>query len=390
MNFTEQMIIGLEVHIELNTQSKLFCSCATTGTDTPNTRVCQTCLGHPGSKPVVNKAAIEKGIKLALATKCELAPRLIFSRKSYFYPDMSKNYQITQYEEPLGSNGILQIDAEKLVGIERVHLEEDPAAMQHLTGYSLVDYNRSGNPLIELVTKPELYSPEEARAFMKKLRTVLLYLDIFDPERCIIKADANISIKQSGYSRVEIKNVTGFKEIERALFYEVERQQLIAQEGREILQETRGWDAAKGLTYGMRLKETEADYGYIIDPDLVPIDLDDRWIDSLRKDVPELADEKTERFTKLGVDPMDAQVLAQNKDIAELFDEVSKHIKAHEAAKWIRREVMRVLNFAKKSLADSKINAQQLIDLLHMIEHKQITEKTGQKLMEEIVDTELN
>ena len=186
MNFTEDIIIGLEVHIELNTQSKLFCSCATTGNDTPNSRTCPTCLGHPGSKPVLNKAAVEKGIKLALATKCSIAPRLMFSRKSYFYPDMSKNYQITQYEEPLGKNGTLSISPEKSVGIERAHLEEDPASMQHLPAYSLIDYNRSGNPLVELVTRPEMYSPEEARAFMKKLRTILIYLDIFDPDRCII------------------------------------------------------------------------------------------------------------------------------------------------------------------------------------------------------------
>ena len=199
-----------------------------------------------------------------------------------------------------------------------------------------------------------------------------------------------MSIKESNYSRVEIKNITGFKEIESALFFEVERQQLVVQEGRDIVNETRGWDAAKGLTYPMRLKETEADYGYIIDPDLVPIDLDISWVDQLRKDVPELADEKTDRFTQLGVDPIDAEVLAQNKDIAELFDQVSKHIKASEAAKWIRREVMRVLNFAKKDLRDSKIGPDQIIDILHMIQNNQITENTAQKLMEEIVDQDLN
>ena len=385
MKFTEKVIIGLEVHIELNTQSKLFCTCPTTGEEAPNTRVCPTCLGHPGSKPIVNKAAIEKGIKLALATECSIAPSLVFSRKSYFYPDLAKNYQITQYEEPLGKEGSLTIEGGKSVGIERIHLEEDPAALVHMPVFCLADYNRNGNPLVELVTKPEMYSPEEARAFMKKLKTILLYLGIFDENGGVIKADANISIKESEYTRVEIKNITGFREIERALFHEVERQQLITKEGREIVQETRGWDAQKGLTYPMRMKETEADYGYILDPDLVPITIDDSWIAKLKKQVPELADAKTERFTKLGVEEIDAQVLAQNKDIADLFDKVAVHIHPALAARWIRREVVRVLHFAKKSLAESSISPSQLIELLHLVEQKRITEKVAQKLMEELV-----
>lgn len=385
MKFTENIIIGLEVHIELNTQSKLFCPCATEGDEQPNTRVCPTCLGHPGSKPVINKAAIEKALKLALATQCTIAPKLVFSRKSYFYPDLAKNYQITQYEEPLGTNGSLILDSGKNVGIERIHLEEDPAALEHFPQFCLIDYNRSGNPLVELVTKPEMYSPDEARAFLKKLKTIILYLNIFNAEG-IIKADANVSVKESKYTRVEVKNITGFKEIERAIEHEVERQQLIANEGREIARETRGWDAQKGITYPMRAKETEADYGYIIDPDLVPITLDDAWVAKLKKEVPELADEKTERYTKLGVELEDAKVLAQEKEIAELFDAIATKVNPALAARWVRREVMRVLNYAKKSLPQTGISPIQLTTLLHMVEQKQITEKTAQRLMEQLTD----
>src|SRR3990167_8544539 len=227
--FTSDIVIGLEVHAEIDTKTKLFCSCPTHGSEEPNTRTCVTCLGMPGSKPVLNKKAVEFALKLCLALGCEISPELIFSRKSYFYPDMAKNYQISQYEIPLGKKGKLKLKEGKEVGITRVHMEEDPAALVHPAGmkdsaYVLVDYNRSGNPLAEIVTEPDMESADEARDFMKQLITVLDYLEIFDVNSGIIKADANISIKKSGYTRVEIKNITGFKEIERALMYEVSRQ----------------------------------------------------------------------------------------------------------------------------------------------------------------------
>src|SRR3989338_8174616 len=227
--FTSEIVIGLEVHAEGNTKTKLFCSCPTHGSEEPNTRTCETCLGMPGSKPVLNKKAVEFALKLCLALNCEISPELIFSRKSYFYPDMSKNYQISQYEIPLGKNGKLNLRGGKEIGVIRVHMEEDPASLIHPVGlkesqYVLVDYNRSGNPLAEIVTEPDLTSPDDARDFMKQLITVLNYLEIFDINSGIIKADANVSIKESGYTRVEIKNITGFKEIERALMYEVSRQ----------------------------------------------------------------------------------------------------------------------------------------------------------------------
>jgi len=220
-----EIMIGLEIHAQLNTKTKLFCSCPTQGDDTPNTRTCPVCLGHPGSKPVFNKAVLQKAVSFGLAVNATIAPSLIFSRKTYFYPDMSKNYQITQYELPLCSEGSLNLGDGTRIGLTRTHIEEDPAATTHMGSYCLVDYNRSGNPLIEIVTKPEMYSPEQARDFMKRLLSVLEYLGIYDAQTGVMKADANISVKESGFTRVEIKNITGFKEIERALFYEVDRQQ---------------------------------------------------------------------------------------------------------------------------------------------------------------------
>ena len=255
--FTSDVVIGLEINVELDTNTKLFCGCATSGSDEPNSRTCEVCIGAPGSKPVLNKKAVDYALKLCLALECNISPSLVFSRKSYFYPDMSKNYQITQYEIPLGKKGKLKLSSGKEIGITRIHMEEDPAALIHpagMTGSSfvLIDYNRSGDPLCEVVTEPDLESPEEARDFMKQLITVINYLKIFDDSHCIIKADANISIKESGYTRVEIKNITGFKEIERALKYEVERQK---QNIKDIEHETRAWDSDKGITFSLRKKE---------------------------------------------------------------------------------------------------------------------------------------
>jgi aspartyl-tRNA(Asn)/glutamyl-tRNA(Gln) amidotransferase subunit B len=325
MNFTEPVVIGLEIHVELDTKTKLFCSCSTQGNDLPNTRTCEICLGMPGSKPVVNKKAVEYGIKIALGLNCKLAHSLIFSRKSYFYPDMAKNYQITQYEIPLGSNGCLEINKKK-IEITRAHLEEDPASLIHPGGvdnskYCLVDYNRSGNPLCEIVTEPQIYSPEEARDFMKSLVTVLRYLKVFDPSKNIIKADANISIKESGYIREEIKNISGFKEIERALSYELLRQKQTVLEGQKLKQETRAWDSQKGITYLLRSKETEEDYGYITDPDLVPIEISEKWLKKLKSQIPEMPIQKAKRYIReYKLSEEDAFVITNDYNLTEIFE----------------------------------------------------------------------
>jgi len=390
--FTSDVVIGIECHVNTNSKTKLFCGCSNTPSNIPNSQTCEVCLGMPGSKPVLNKKCVEQAIRLCLALNCKISPELIFSRKNYFYPDMAKNYQISQYEIPLGRNGKLVLDSGKEIGITRVHMEEDPAALTHpgeisKSEYVLIDYNRSGTPLIEIVTEPDLSSPEEAREFMNHLITILNYLEIFDVDTCIVKADANISIKESGYNRVEVKNITGFKEIERALFYEVARQKTEIQDGRKIVQETRGWDANKGVTYSLRQKETEEEYGYIIDPDLVRIEIKKKNIEEIQREMPELAREKALRFTKEHkIKEIDAKILSQEKLLGELFERVAKEIDPVLAAKWLRRELIRVLNYNKKSLQEVKIDERNLIELLRLIEKKKITEQTGQRLMEKLIE----
>lgn len=392
MKFTRDIVIGLEIHIELKTDSKLFCGCARTGSDISNSRTCQVCLGHPGSKPVLNKKAVEYAIKLALATNSKISPELIFSRKSYFYPDMSKNYQISQYEIPLATEGKIKLENRKEIGLTRIHMEEDPAALVHPAGmkdskFVLVDYNRSGDPLVEVVTKPDLTSPEEARDFMKQLITILEYLEIFDSDNCIIKADANISIKESNYTKAEIKNVTGFKEIERAIRYEIARQKKEVQEGHKLKQETRGWDSEKGVTFSLRTKETAEDYGYIVEPDLVPIELTKNWLNEIRKTIPELAHEKLKKFTEEhGIKEEMAKVISKDKQLAEMFEAVSTAINPELAAKWIRRELARVLNYHKKRLSQTEIKDSHMIDLLKLIEDNKITETTAQRIIEKLIE----
>lgn len=390
--FTSDIVIGLEIHIECDTKTKLFCSCPTKGNEEPNTRVCPICLGHPGSKPVLNKKAVEYALKLCLALNCEISPELVFSRKSYFYPDMAKNYQISQYEVPLGKNGNLNLREGKQIGIIRVHLEEDPASLIHPAGlqdsqYVLVDYSRSGNPLVEVVTEPDLTSPDQARDFMKHLIAVLNYLEIFDINGGIIKADANISIKESDYARIEIKNITGFKEIERALTYEVNRQKEEARHGKKIYQETRGWDSEKGTTFSLRKKETEEDYGYIIDTDLTAVEITDKWLAQIKKEMPELPQDKARKFIhKYKVREEDAVILAAEKDLADMFEKVAEDISPILAAKWLRRELARVLNYNKKELNEVEIDEKHIIDLLRLVENKKITDNVASKILEKLIE----
>ncbi|RME77355.1 Asp-tRNA(Asn)/Glu-tRNA(Gln) amidotransferase subunit GatB [Candidatus Woesearchaeota archaeon] len=388
-SFTSDVVIGLEIHVELNTRTKLFCGCSRIPlreNEPPNSRTCPTCLGMPGAKPVVNKAAIEQGIKLALALHCSIAPTLIFSRKSYFYPDLSKNYQTSQFEIPLGSNGHIRLPSGKTVGIVRAHLEEDPASLVHKGAYSLVDYNRSGDPLCEIVTGPDMNSPEEARELMKELITVLHYLGVFDASTCIIKADANISIKESGYVRSEVKNITGFKEIERALCYEVERQRDAVKRGEQLVQDTRAWDAVKGVTTRMRTKETEADYGYIIDPDLVPITLSEEFVNSIKDSMPELHFEKVKKFVEEhSIPEEDARILAQELSLAHLFEEVAQRIDPKLAVRWLRHELNKVLNESEKVWSEVEADESQIIELLELVDEKKITDISAREILAELI-----
>ncbi len=374
--------IGLEIHVELNTLSKLFCSCPTQGSEEPNTRTCEICLGMPGSKPKLNERAIKHVVKLAKALNCKLSKEVLFSRKNYFYPDMSKNYQITQYEIPIGSKGKLD-----KVGIIRIHLEEDPASLIHPMGienskYVLVDYNRSGNPLCEIVTEPDIGSAEEARNFMKKLISLLRYLEIFDPKKHRIKADVNVSIKESGYIRSEIKNITGAREISRAIEYEIPRQKQLVKE-KKLNQETRAWNAEKGITSLLRTKESEEDYGYIFDPDLVKIELTNDFMKDI--EIPELPLEKENRYVKdLKLSKGDASVITSEYNLTELFEKACEAIDPILAANWIRRELMRVLNYNNIDVSEMEIDNEQFLTLLKLLEQKKITERVAQKILEEM------
>ncbi|MEK6822660.1 MAG: Asp-tRNA(Asn)/Glu-tRNA(Gln) amidotransferase subunit GatB [Nanoarchaeota archaeon] len=385
MSFTSPVVIGLEIHVQLNTRTKLFCGCRTSA-DAPNSATCPICLGHPGAKPVLNRIALEKAAVLALALGCTINATVQFSRKTYFYPDMSKNYQITQFELPLGADGALVLDSGKRVGIKRAHIEEDPAALVHQSeaSYTLVDYNRSGVPLVEIVTEPAMDDPEEAREFIKKLMHVISYCKVFDENEGIIKADANVSIKETGYTRVEIKNITGAKEIERALEAEVARQHRCVKDGETVVQETRGWDAAAGITKAQRLKESEDDYGYIIDPDLPTIIMSDAMVATLRQLVPELGADKAKRFVdQYGIDDVDAQVMAKEIELGQLFERVAQRVEPVLAARWMRRELRRALAAANVSAAD--VDDANLVELLLLLQHKTITDRIGQRLTDRLV-----
>ena len=382
-------IIGIECHVSLNTKTKLFCSCSNSDTDLPNSHCCDVCIGAPGSKPVVNKKAIDYALKLCLALNCKIASEVIFSRKIYFYPDLAKDYQITQYEIPIGSKGYLELPNSK-INITRIQIEEDPAALIHQGSTVLIDYNRSGTPLCEIVTEPEITSAEEAREFLKTLLTILQYLKIFDIKNCIVKADANVSIQ--GYERVEVKNINGFKEIEKAINYEIVRQQELVKEGKPLLKrETRGWNAEKGITLFQRSKESEEDYGYILDPDLVPVDLPKELIEKTKKELPELPKQKAERYIKqYKIKKEDAEVLASDYELTELLENsILNKIDALFAAEWIRREVSRVLNYNKKELNETFIQ-KNLIEVMKLIQDNKITRRTGQKIMELLVEKDIN
>ena len=368
--------IGIEVHVQLNTKSKLFCSCSNLESDEPNSRTCATCLGHPGSKPVLNKKAFEKAIKVAIALGCKINKETFFSRKSYFYPDLAKNFQISQYEIPIGLAGKFEG-----INIRRLHLEEDPAALIHKGSISLIDYNRSGTPLIEIVTEPDFKSPNEVRLFLRKLITMLTYLDVYHKKGdSTLKADANISVHGE---RVEIKNVNGLKDIERALEYEAKRQETELQEK----QETRGWDSEKGKTYLMRVKESENDYGYIFEPDLPVFEISKELLEKIKREIPELSIDKNKRYKKQhNLDDETAEVLSNDINLAELYEYlIEKGIKPEIAAKWLRRDLLGFLAYDEKELKDISLNQNHLFDLLKLVQENKITDDVGKKLLLELI-----
>ena len=378
------VMIGLECHVQLATDSKLFCGCPTLSEE-PNTACCPVCLGHPGSKPVLNAKALDYALKVALAFNCEINQEFFFSRKTYFYPDMSKNFQITQYEIPVGMKGFIVLSNGKKVGIRRVHLEEDPAALVHEAGmgtsnYCLVDYNRSGIPLVEIVTEPDMDSPEEARDFLDQLTTILSYLKVYSPTTGTLKADCNVSVY--GNNRVEVKNVSGKKAVEKALAFEAARQKAVLLNGKEIAMETRAFDEAKGTTRSTRTKETEEDYGYITEPDLTAFRLSGQEIEGLKKALPELHNAKAKRFVQgFSLDEYSAKVLAGNFALGNLFELVARDVDPKLAANFLARELMAVVNKSELDLDALELDAGEISSLLMLRSGNKITEKVAKEAL---------
>jgi len=385
MTVEDNLMIGLEIHASLNTKSKLFCSCSTDDEHAEaNSLCCPICLGHPGSKPVLNEVAVDLALSIGLALNCKINTEFFFSRKTYFYPDMSMNYQITQYEVPVAENGYLEVNGQK-IRIKRVHIEWDPAALIHPEGmgkssYTLIDYNRSGQPLVEIVTQPDLTSPAQAREFMKTLENVLSYLKVLKSSSSI-KADCNISIQ--GGNRVEIKNVSGFASVEKALSYELSRQKNELKMGRKIEQHTRAFSADTGVTTELRKKETEDDYGYIFDPDLVKVSLEEKYVEGIKSKMPELPEIKVKRFqTEFGLSEYDSKVLCADYELGALFEKLTlSKVNPKLAANLLTRELLAIMNHDSLYFKDLKIDEKHLIDLLKLAEQGKVSDKNIKQSM---------
>jgi aspartyl-tRNA(Asn)/glutamyl-tRNA(Gln) amidotransferase subunit B len=395
-----EAVIGLEVHAQLLTRSKIFCGCPTTFGAPSNTQTCPVCLGMPGVLPVLNKKAVEFALKMALATNCEIAPESIFARKNYFYPDLPKGYQISQYELPLAEHGYLDVSVngnKKRIGITRIHLEEDAGKLVHsdTRPVSFVDFNRTGVPLIEIVSEPDIRTPEEAVEYLKGLRNILLYLEICDGnmEEGSLRCDANISLRPAGSpefgTKTELKNMNSFRFVRQALEYEIRRQRALLAEGRAIIQETRLWDEAKGQTFSMRGKEEAHDYRYFPDPDLVPVKIDAEWLESIRRGLPELPVARANRFvSEYGLPEYDAEVLTSEKDLADYFEMTVKafpHPK--KVSNWIMTESLRDWIRDFSGITYWQVTPTALAQLLDLVENGTISGKIAKMVFEEMKAT---
>jgi aspartyl-tRNA(Asn)/glutamyl-tRNA(Gln) amidotransferase subunit B len=400
-----ETVIGLECHIELSTDTKMFCGCRNAFGAPPNTNVCPVCLGLPGSLPVPNEKAIESIVRIGLALGSTIAPNSLFHRKNYFYPDMPKDYQISQYDLPVCVGGTLEIEVDgerRSIGITRVHMEEDTGKTTHVgqggrigqAAHALVDYNRAGVPLVECVSEPDMRSPEEARAYFTELRATLESLDVSDVrmEEGSLRADANISTRRVGESvlgtKVEIKNLNSVRSLERALRYEEERQRKALDAGEPLVQETRHFDEEKGTTHTLRSKEEAFDYRYFPEPDLPPLEPDEAWVKDLGASVPELPSARRDRYVSLGLKPNQARILAGSADTAGLFEEaVGLGADAPSVAKWITQDVAGLLNAARVDLLHTKLNAGHLADLVRLVGDGTVSATGAKQALEEAFET---
>lgn len=396
-------VIGLEVHAQLLTESKIFCTCSTLFGGDPNTLTCPVCMGFPGVLPVLNRKVVEYTLRAALATHCQIAPSSQFARKNYFYPDLPKGYQISQYELPLATNGYIDIDLDgqkRRIDIIRIHMEEDAGKLLHDLSstpgsHSYVDFNRTGVPLIEIVSAPDIRSPEEASAYLRKLRAILMYLEICDGnmEEGSFRCDANISLRPKGRQafgvKTELKNMNSFRNVQRALDYEIRRQTALLDQGEEIIQETRLWDASQGVTSSMRGKEEAHDYRYFPDPDLVPMITDKEWVERLRASLPELPEAKKERFLRdYQIPEYDAEVLTTSKSLANYFEAgLRSYPKPKIVSNWIMSELLRELKRDEREIEECPVPASFLSEMLKMIEDGIISGKIAKSVFEEMYRT---
>jgi aspartyl-tRNA(Asn)/glutamyl-tRNA(Gln) amidotransferase subunit B len=400
---TLEAVIGLEVHAQLLTRSKIFCGCSATFGAPPNSQTCPICLGMPGVLPVLNRRVVEFAIKTAVALQCEIAGGCRFARKNYFYPDMPKNYQISQYELPLARNGMLEFPVNgltKSVRIHRLHLEEDVGKLLHAGTFqtadsSLVDFNRSGVPLMEIVSEPDIRNPEDAAEYLRQVRAIVVYLEVCDGnmEEGSLRCDANVSVRRAGTEelgvKAEVKNMNSFKHVQKALAYEIQRQVRVLEQGGRVVQETRLWDANQEQTFPMRSKEYAHDYRYFLEPDLVPVTIPQQWIDEIRGTLPELPQERRARFVRQYTIPdYDAAVLTASKPLAGYYEEVVKAFpEPKTASNWVMVELLGLLNKDGREITDSPIPPAGLAALLTMLNRGDISGKTAKMVFERMYQT---
>jgi len=398
-----ESVIGLEVHVQLLTNSKIFCGCSTHFGDPPNTNVCPICLGLPGTLPVLNKRAVELAMRASLALNCTVQEHSRFARKNYFYPDLPKGYQISQYELPLATNGWLEIEHEgekRRIGITRLHLEEDAAKNLH-EGFSqsatkaYIDYDRCGTPLSEIVSEPDMRTPEQAYAYLTTLRQIMLYTGVSDcnMEEGSLRCDANVSVRLRGAkefgTKVEVKNLNSFRFLQKALEYEIERHIGVLESGSRIFQETRLWNQVESCTVSMRSKEKAHDYRYFPEPDLLPIHVSSAWREEVLRSLPELPEAKRARFiSAYGLTPYDAEVLTGTQALADYFEAAAKTgASAKAAANWIQTELLRRLNDSGKEIEASPVSPAALAELLKLVESGKITGSIGKKVFAAMFET---
>ena len=387
-------VIGLEIHVQMDTKTKMFCSCPVEFGAEPNSNVCPVCLGLPGSLPVINRRAVEFAIRAGLALNCQINTKSVFARKNYFYPDLPKGYQISQYEEPIAVNGWLEVNG-KRIRIRRLHIEEDAGKNIHEGSKTLVDLNRAGTPLMEIVTEPDIDSPQLAREFLEKLRNIMRYTGVSraDMEKGQLRCDINLSIRPKGSkefgTRVEIKNVNSFRFVQKAIEAEMERQIKLVLSGQKVVQETRTFDLSTGLTHPMRSKEEAEDYRYFPDPDLLPLIISSEWIEEIKRNMPELPSERRKKLVEFyGLSPYEAKVMTDLKAVGDFFEKAVKLCQEPKLlSNWLLNDLLGLLNEAGKSIEESLVSPEHLAKLINFIKDGTLSSKLAKEVLKVMVET---